>query len=299
MSEPTSTLFNPDYTYHYDKISCMKGAYFAHVVFCYFVMLTGVGAFVSRVVPSFKWTHVWFGRGYIISMLWATATSLVIHNSGLPPATLISFVWVMGGMTIAWIIIKFHEARMQHLALAAVARSLAEAPAGPITSSDNSSSSSGTAGKALLDLDARINEEKGRIAASKTFAQRFFSIKALHGMIMFTSWINIVGRIFASNQSGDFTCHTYPVYKPLDTPDIPDSASLDVASLTLLPTHNPDYAKLPWAKLGTAGWGAALSLGPMAGAALVGAAVSFFAARAARKSGRTTPEGLDAGSGKA
>jgi hypothetical protein len=24
-------------------------------------------------------------RGYIISMLWATATSLVIHNSGLPP----------------------------------------------------------------------------------------------------------------------------------------------------------------------------------------------------------------------
>jgi hypothetical protein len=113
----------------------------------------------------------------------------------------------MGGMTIGWIIIKFHESCMQRQALAAVATSLAEAPAGPITSDS-------ATGKQPLDLETRINEEKGRIAASKTFAQRFFSIKALHGMIMFTSWINIVGRIFASNQSGDFTCHTYPVYKP-------------------------------------------------------------------------------------
>jgi hypothetical protein len=40
----------------------LQGAYFAHVVFCYFVFLTGAGAFVSRVVPSFKWTHMWFGR---------------------------------------------------------------------------------------------------------------------------------------------------------------------------------------------------------------------------------------------
>ncbi|KAF6260707.1 hypothetical protein COO60DRAFT_1700173 [Scenedesmus sp. NREL 46B-D3] len=291
MSDTMNTLLNPDFTYHYDKISCMKGAYFAHVVFCYLVMLTGAGAFVSRIVPSFKWTHVWFGRGYIISMLWATATSLVIHNSGLPPATLISFVWVMGGLTIGWIIIKFHEARMQRLALAAVARSLGDAPAGPITSG-------GISSKQPLDLAARIDEEKGRIAGSKTFVQRFFSLKALHGMIMFTSWINIVGRIFASNQSGDFTCHTYPVYKPLDTPDIPDSASLDVASLTLLPTHDPNYARLPWAKLGTAGWGAALSLGPLAGAALVGAVVSYLAARKVRSAGRTTPEALEAGSGK-
>jgi hypothetical protein len=199
----------------------------------------------------------------------------------------------MGGLTIGWIIIKFHEARMERLALAAVAQSLAEAPAGPITSADASAS------KQPLNLAARIGEEKGRIAASKTFAQRFFSIKALHGMIMFTSWINIVGRIFASNQSGDFTCHTYPVYKPLDTPDIPDTASLDVSSLTLLPTHNPDHDKLPWAKLGNVGWGAALSLGPMAGAALIGAIVSYFAARKARKSGATAPEGLGAGSGKA
>jgi hypothetical protein len=199
----------------------------------------------------------------------------------------------MGGMTIGWVIIKFHEARMERLALAAVARSLADAPAGPITSDGLT-----TASKQPLDLGARINEEKGRIAGSKTFVQRFFSIKALHGMIMFTSWINIVGRIFASNQSGDFTCHTYPVYKPLDTPDIPDSASLDVASLTLLPTHDPNYARLPWAKLGTAGWGAALSLGPMAGAALIGAIVSYFAARKVRNSGRTTQEALVVASGK-
>jgi hypothetical protein len=55
------------------------------------------------------------------------------------------------------------------------------------------------------DLGAMIAAEKGRIAAAKTFQQRLFSLKALHGILMFTSWINIAGRIFASDQSGDFT----------------------------------------------------------------------------------------------
>lgn len=31
-------------SYHYDKVSCMKGAYFAHVTFCYLVFLSGIGA---------------------------------------------------------------------------------------------------------------------------------------------------------------------------------------------------------------------------------------------------------------
>lgn len=33
-------------------------------------------------------------------------TSLIIHNSGLPAATLISFIWVLGGMCVAWILVK-------------------------------------------------------------------------------------------------------------------------------------------------------------------------------------------------
>jgi len=41
-TDPMDTFTNPDFTYHFDKISCMKGAYFAHVVFCYLVFLSGI-----------------------------------------------------------------------------------------------------------------------------------------------------------------------------------------------------------------------------------------------------------------
>lgn len=102
-ADPMNTLLNPYFTYHFDKVSCMRGAYFAHVTFAYLVFLTGIAAFVSRCVPVMKWTHAWFGRAYIIFMLWATATSLIIHNSGLPASTLISFIWALGGLTISWV----------------------------------------------------------------------------------------------------------------------------------------------------------------------------------------------------
>jgi hypothetical protein len=81
----------------------------------------------------------------------------------------------------------------------------------------------------------------------------------------FTSWINIVGRVFASNQSGDFSCHTYPVYKPIDTKEFKGAN----APLTFVPTHDPKYARLPWAKTGVMGWGIVLSIGPLLGSAVI------------------------------
>ena len=87
------------------------------------------------------------------------------------------------------------------------------------------------------------------------------------------------GRIFASDQSGDFTCHTYPVYKPINSKHF-DGAD---APLTLLPTHDPNFARLPWARSGLVGWSLALLFGPLVGAALVGAVYSAVAARAAKK----------------
>lgn len=91
------------------------------------------------------------------------------------------------------ILIKFHELQMDKLAFLAVQKDVT------INGLPDN-----------MDLRQRVAAEKGRIAASKTFKQRLFSIKAAHGIIMFVSWINIAGRIFASDQSGDFTCHTYP-----------------------------------------------------------------------------------------
>lgn len=41
-SDTFETLTDPNFTYVFDKVSCMKGAYFAHVVFCYLVFLSGI-----------------------------------------------------------------------------------------------------------------------------------------------------------------------------------------------------------------------------------------------------------------
>ena len=123
-------------------------------------------------------------------------------------------------------------------------------------------------GEIVGSLEDMIRAEKGAIIAERSVWQRFFSLKALHGVLMFTSWINIVGRIFASNQSGDFTCHTYPVYKQINTPE-GQFASVSDADKRLVELHNPKYARLPWSRSITA-WAIALSVGPLLGSALIG-----------------------------
>jgi len=114
-------------------------------------------------------------------LLARAGTSLLIHNSGLPAATLISFIWVLGGMCIAWIIIKFHEIRMERAALALVTQQLSAGGNEAVAASKN--------------LGVALGAAKGQIAANKTFVQRFFSFKAAHGIIMFVSWINVAGEL--------------------------------------------------------------------------------------------------------
>ena len=135
----------------------------------------------------------------------------------------------------------------------------------------------------ITDLDTMINQAKGEIARSKNFYQRLFSLKAAHGVFMFTSWINIAGRIFASNIASDFACHTYPVFKSIDAPRYDIYAS-NQTTLTLLPTEDPDYMKTPWARTGIAGWAVALCIGPLLGSFLIGACFSFAATRQQRSS---------------
>ncbi len=218
--DPYDTTLDPNFTYHWDKISCMKGAYFAHVVFSYLILFSGIGCFLTRIVPpQYKYLHLWFGRAYWMSMLWCTATSLVIHNSGLPPAVLLSFIWVLSFMCIGWVAANFHQMAMEKQAMANVQAQI---------------NATGLRG----DLRQMIAEEKGRIIKNRTFMQRFFSWKTFHGVVMFTSWINIAGRIPVSNQTGNFTCHTYPVWKTLNTTHGGDHLA---DGGTLLPFHDPKY----------------------------------------------------------
>jgi hypothetical protein len=189
-------------------------------------------------------------------MIWSMASSLLIHNTGLGVAVLFSFLWVLLGMTIAWFLIVLHQQKMTKQATLNVQETIKQ---------------TGLNG----DLAEAIQQEKKHIAASKTFAQRMFSYKAVHGMLMFTSWFNIVGRIFASNQSGDFTCYTYPVYKPIDTKHFNGTSY----PMTPVPALDPDYARLPWAKMGNEVWAVLLLFGPLAAAAIVGAVWSLVASR--------------------
>jgi hypothetical protein len=98
-----------EYTYAFSKLSCYKPFYAAHLTFAYLVFISGILALITRIHPSLYLLHSWCGRAYILSMLWATATSLLIHNTGLPIGVLYSFVWVMCGLSVGWLAISIHQ----------------------------------------------------------------------------------------------------------------------------------------------------------------------------------------------
>ena len=248
---------NPNYTFHFDKYSCVREFYFIHVTFCYLVFLSGLFCLITRLVPRVYFMHVWFGRIYILSMLWATATSLLIHNTGLPLAVLLSFVWVMLGLTIGWILIKFHQEQMQSKAAENLKLLILKIGL-----------------QANDDMNRLLLQEKIKIATGKSFAQRVLSLKAAHGLLMFISWFNIMGRIFASDQSGQFTCHTYPAYKPINTKE----GNFAGKPLTLVEERNPRYDRLPWANM-EAGWMAILFFAPAFAFGIFGGIVAWRGSR--------------------
>uniref|UniRef100_A0A7S1SL78 Uncharacterized protein n=1 Tax=Tetraselmis chuii TaxID=63592 RepID=A0A7S1SL78_9CHLO len=255
-----TSMESPDFTFSYSKFSCVAEMYLAHVFFCYAVFITGLLAMIVRLVPAVRWMHIWLGRAYIHAMLWATATSLLINNTGLPAGVLISFVWVMGGLSIGWVVINIHQCQMERQALRRVQ---ARVQSGE--------------GKAAADLAGAIAAEKGRIAEEKGWAQRVFSWKALHGSLFFTSWLNIAGRLFVTGINPDeWVCYTYPFYKPVDSKYYNGAGN---ATMVPVPIHDPNYSRLPWAKTGLLAWGLIFSVGSVAACFLVGALYSFVATR--------------------
>jgi hypothetical protein len=140
-------------------------------------------------------------------MIWGTATSLLIHNTGLPIGVLCSFLWVLLGLSLGWIAISLHKDRqrnggqMHHLA-----------------------------------LDA---------SKSRRVLDRMFSLKAFHGCVMFVSWINIAGRVFNAPLDADFECYTYPVFKPNSIKF--GNTTTTSPPYQLVPRDNPQYSRQPWA----------------------------------------------------
>jgi hypothetical protein len=264
---PYDSKISLNYTYALDKISCIREFYFIHVTLAYLVVLSGIACFITRLVPSISIWHAFFGRAYILCMLWCMATSLLVHNSGLPIAVCISFLFVLLGLTLGWTCIKLHQHFLHGQMLDEVQLKLKSS-------------------RSFLLLSQEMKGAIHKINERKSWSERMLSFKAAHGVLMFVSWINMAGRIFGSNQSGDFTCHTYPVYKQLDSPKFKGFNH----SLTYLPTHDPDYARMPWAS-SLVGWGLELSLLPLLGAAFIGGAL--FAGGGTKKQPLPSPPALD------
>ncbi|KAJ3095461.1 hypothetical protein HDU97_006903 [Phlyctochytrium planicorne] len=250
-----ANFFNLDYTYAFDKYSCVKEFYFIHVVICYIVMISGILCMITRLFPAVKWMHAWFGKVYVSSMLLATATSLLIHNTGLPLGVLISFIWTMSGLVIGWFAISMHQLVSSKRGIEAVDKLIADQ--GGNLERDQKFS----------DL---LNQERSRIADEKTVFQRVFSFKALHAIFMFVSWFNIAGRVFVTKISNDFTCHTYPAFK----------AGYELEGI--VPTTDPWYYRAPWANMERT-WAGITFFAPATFGILVGFAWSVIAVKLARK----------------
>ena len=68
-----------------------------------------------------------------------------------------------------------------------------------------------------LSLEKIEKEEKGKILMNKSFSERLFSWRMLHGVMMTFSWCQMVGRTMVTNPFKSFQgCWTYPAYKSMN-----------------------------------------------------------------------------------
>ena len=67
----------------------------------------------------------------------------------------------------------------------------------------------------------------------RTWQERFFSLKALHGLCMGFAWWQMAGRTIISNPFANYSrCNTYPVYKP---------GTSKGEAFQPVPAYDPDY----------------------------------------------------------
>eukprot|EP01124_Arcella_intermedia_P011363 TRINITY_DN1776_c0_g1_i1.p1 TRINITY_DN1776_c0_g1~~TRINITY_DN1776_c0_g1_i1.p1 ORF type:complete len:257 (+),score=38.76 TRINITY_DN1776_c0_g1_i1:73-843(+) len=197
------------FTKSYSKISCVAEVYPLHILFAYLLVLCGALALLSRVVPVLLPYHVWFGRFFMIFMYWAMASSLLIHNNGLPLPIIIFFIFMLVSLSIGWVVIKIHSSRTDQ----AVFERLDALSSQPTSS-----------------FSQLYKEEKEKYVSSKSFKERLISWKALHGFLMAFAWYQMLGRTMVTNPVPGPGCWTYPAYKS------------DDGIAVFVPEVDPDYA---------------------------------------------------------
>jgi hypothetical protein len=138
-------------------------------------------------------------------MFWCMATSLVIHTTGLPMPILVSFLYLLVSITIGWNAIKLYMSRFNDTLKEKINERL-NYMFGKSSSSDKA-----------LDIKEIESEEKMKLIVTKSFKERFFSLRMLHGLLLTFSWAQMVGRIFVTNPFTSWNgCWSYPAYKTLE-----------------------------------------------------------------------------------
>jgi hypothetical protein len=254
MSDDNS-FYSLDYTFSNSKVSCVRVMHYVHLTLGLGLFVTGIACFVTRLVARVKWMHPWFGRLYVLLMLWCIGTSLLIHNTGIPLGVLYTFISTLGGLSIGWIAIKFHEMQLHAKACALV-------------EAENRDGLKG-------DLAQLIVEAKARVVAARSFRERLVSYKTAHGIFFFVSWLTMAGQAMSTNTK-EFSCYTYPVFKPIDSKKFPQGSNS--TGLTFVPNNDPDNGRRPWANREVQ-WGLQFFFGPIFAGLLFAAAYSWYVSR--------------------
>ena len=273
------SLYSLDYTFHNSKLSCWRPAYYMHISFAYLTVFAGFLAFLSRLSSNarIKSWHVWFGRFYLVGMIWAAGTAIVIHNTGSPLGVLISFFLVLFGLTLGYVLITIHQRRRLE-ELIKQAR-LGAGSAGSFgTISPSTSDGELIGGPSNLNALSVGNTLDKPNTWWKLIKERMFTLKAAHGCLMTVSWINLAGRIFATPNLAHFDCYTYSAYKPAQNRFYTPPSILNGSvrgGIELLNYTSPAYTKQPWANMEEL-WAVYMSIGIYLGAFIIGVAYLSF-----------------------
>lgn len=202
-----------DFTAAYDGVSCIKEVYPLHVLMAYITTFSGLMAILARLSRKYHTMHKWFGRGFLLAMLWTAASSTLITNTGLP-RPIISFLALMFVfLTIGFVAITVEQWKFHNT----LKRKIDEYFQIQHNAKHN---------RPVSEVEEEIIEEMDE---GVTWQERFFSLKALHGGCMIIAWYQMFGRTAVTNPFKEYKCWTYPVAKN------------GTGEIHYLPAHDPNY----------------------------------------------------------
>jgi hypothetical protein len=197
----TPSTFPPDFltnsvTETENGVACIDWVYFIHIITAYICVAAGGVALVCRVVPPWKRFHRYAGLVFMLTMYYTEGSATLIYNTGLPRAIIFFLTLMVFCMTIGFAVIKVAQQRFQNAVMKVVDQLPAEK------------------GEKVSHLMARATAEVASVP--RTWYQRLFSLKALHGYLMSVAYYQMAGRAMVTNPVASWDhCWVYPVSKEL------------------------------------------------------------------------------------